>query len=439
MTRERIQGLILILIGSACFVTLGVSWGRISFASMIDFRAVYCGARAVIEHRDPYNPVEMNEIYLHETGNSKDSPGLKGLAIRYIYPPTTLVLTLPFGLLPWGPAHSLWMACTAATFILAALMIWNLSVPGGPVITGFLIGLLLMFSELLVEVGNAAGIAVSLCVIAVCCFVQRRFAAVGIVALAIGLLVKPHDSLLVWLYFLLAGGEYRKRAVQTALLAAVLALPFVIWVTVLSPHWIQEMNALLAAHTVHGGDSDPAPPGILLGTHGAQLVNLQTVFAVFWDNRRFYDWATYAVCAAMLAAWLVALRRSRPNIASTWFALASAAAISMLPNYHRQQDTRVLLLMIPAFAVLWTQRGRVRWAALWITGLGVFFTGDIPLQTLGQISSHISASTTGFANQLQIVLLGRTATLALVAIAVFYLYAFLRQSEFVPATSHPET
>lgn len=428
MTRAHIKGLLLLFLGSACFVTLGVSWGRISFVSMIDFRAVYCGARAVIEHKDPYNSADMNRIYLTETGPSKDAPALKGLAIRYIYPPTTLALTLPFGLLPWGPAHVLWMMCTAATLILAAFLVWSISAANGPVIAGFLVGLLLMTSELLVEVGNAAGIAVSLCVIAVCCFVQRKFLIVGVLAFAMALLVKPHDTLLVWLYFLLAGREYRKSALRTLLVSALLALPFVVWVSVISPHWLHEMGAQLAAHTVPGGDSDPRPAGILLGTHGAQLVNLQTAFGVFWSNPRIYDWATYVVCAAMMAAWFTALRRSRASQASTWFALASAAAISMLPNYHRQQDTRILLLMIPAFGLLWTKTSRLRWPALIVTLAGVFFTGDITLQSLGQLSKHLSQSTTGLANQLQTLLLGRTATLALVAVAVFYLYVFLRQS-----------
>jgi hypothetical protein len=428
MSRAHMSGLFLLLIGSVCFVTLGVSWGRISFVSMIDFKAVYCGARAVIEHKDPYNQTDMNRIYLTETGSSKDVPVLKGLAIRYIYPPTTLALTLPFGLIPWGPAHVLWMTCTAASFILAAFLIWSISAANGPVIAGFLVGLLLMTSELLVEVGNSAGIAVSLCVIAVCCFVQRRFLLLGVFFFAMALLVKPHDALLVWVYFLLAGREYRKSALQTLLVSVLLALPFVVWVSAISPHWFHEMSSQLAAHTVPGGDSDPRPAGILLGTHGAQLVNLQTAFGIFWSDPRIYDSPTYLVCGVMLVAWFTALRRSRPTQASTWFALASAAAISMLPNYHRQQDTRILLLMIPAFALLWVKRSALRWAALIVTLGGVLFTGDIPLQMLGMRSKALSESTTGFANQLQILLLGRTATLALVAVAVFYLYAFLRQT-----------
>ncbi len=38
----------------------------------------------------------------------------------------------------------------------------------------------LMTSELLIEVGNAAGIAISLCVIATWCFLEERFVRTGI-------------------------------------------------------------------------------------------------------------------------------------------------------------------------------------------------------------------------------------------------------------------
>ena len=43
-----------------------------------------------------------------------------------------------------------------------------------------LLCLFLLGSELLLEFGNAAGIAISLCVIAVWCFLKDRFVSAGI-------------------------------------------------------------------------------------------------------------------------------------------------------------------------------------------------------------------------------------------------------------------
>lgn len=46
---------------------------------------------------------------------------------------------------------------------------------------------------------------ISLCIIAVWCFMKERLAIVGVVCLAVNLLMKPYDSDLMWLCFLLAG------------------------------------------------------------------------------------------------------------------------------------------------------------------------------------------------------------------------------------------
>jgi len=82
------------------------------------------------------------------------------------------------------------------------------------VVCGALIGFFLANCELLIVLGNMAGVAIGLCVVAVWCFLRERYVAAGIFCLAISLAIKPHDSGLVWLYFLLAGGIYRRRALQ---------------------------------------------------------------------------------------------------------------------------------------------------------------------------------------------------------------------------------
>ena len=48
-------------------------------------------------------------------------------------------------------------------------------------------------------------------------------------------------------YFLLVGGVERKRALQAAALAVVFALPAILWVSHLVPHWLPEYHANLLA------------------------------------------------------------------------------------------------------------------------------------------------------------------------------------------------
>ena len=207
---------------------------------------------------------------------------------------------------------------------------------------------------------------------------------------------------------------------QILLVTVVLALPFILWVSYTSPHWMQEMNSNLSAHSATGDDSDPGPRGVIAWTHGAQLISLQTVFSVFWDDPRFYNPATYLVCGLLLILWAIVVVRSRPTAANAWLALASVAALSMLPTYHRQQDTRLLLLVFPAFAILWAERGLVRWFALFVTAAGVLFTGDSSLQILGLIAHNIGVSVTSPSGKLLTLFLARPAPLALLVVSVFY-------------------
>ena len=326
-----------------------------------------------------------------------------------------------------GPRHVVWMVITGSSFILAAFLMWEIGSTRAPVISGFLICVFLLTSELLLEVGNAAGIAISLCVIAVWCFLKGRFVPAGILCFAISLLVKPHDAGLVWLFFLLAGGANRKRAMQTLLVTGILALPFVLWVSHASPNWMQEMSSNLTAHSATGDDSDPGPRGVIAWTHGAQLISLQTVFSVFWDDPRFYNPASYLVCGLLLLSWSIVTIRSRFTPANAWLALAAVAALSMLPTYHRQQDTRLLLLVFPAFAILWAERGLVRWIALLVTAAGVLFTGDSSLQILGLIAHNIGVSVTSPSGRLLTLFLARPAPLALLLVSVFYLSVYARR------------
>ena len=114
-----------------------------------------------------------------------------------------------------------------------------------------------------------------------------------------------------------------------------------------------------------------------LDHHGTLLItDLQSVFAVFRDDPRFYDFASLLVCVPMLLTWAVVTLRARITPATTWFALAAIAPLSMLPVYHRVYDAKLVMLTIPACALLWTERGRIGRVALLINAAGFVLTGD---------------------------------------------------------------
>jgi hypothetical protein len=338
-------------------------------------------------------------------------------------------------LLPWAPAHILWLTVTFASLILASFLIWTLAADYSSVLAGAFVCFLLANSEVLIITGNAAGIVTSLCVVSVWCFVRNRFVLAGVLCLAISLAVKPHDTGLVWLYFLLAGGVYRKRALQTLIATAVFSLPGVLWAWRVSPHWMQEMHANLLAYSVHGGTNDP---GLASGgAHGlGMVVSLQAIFSFFRDDPHFYNPASYLVFGLLFLIWMIVTLRSRTTPGNLWLALAAIAALSMLPVYHRQYDTKLLLLTVPACAMLWVERGFIGWLALLINTAGFVLNGDLPWVIFFALIKSLHPPTAGFSGQILIGLEVFTTPAILLVMAAFYLWVYVRRSS-ARATPHP--
>ena len=326
-------------------------------------------------------------------------------------------------MLAWGPAHVLWMGLVAGCLIFAAYLMWDLAGNYAPGVSLFLICILLANSELIYATGNLAGIAVSLCVVAVWCFLNERFVPAGILCLAISLAMKPHDAGLVWAYFLLAGAPYRKRALQTLVVTLVLCLPAILWVSHVAPHWIQELHSNLLATSVHGDLNDPGPTS-LTGHLGNSIIDLQSVISIFRDDPRVYNPVSYLVCGMLLLAGLLKTPKSRFSKEQTWLALASIVPLSMLVTYHRPYDARLLLLCIPACAMLWAKGGPIGWIALVVNTAAIVFTGDIPLAILDILTKNMHAVPHGLPAMIRTVILTHPAPLILLAMATFYLWAY---------------
>lgn len=429
MTRERLDGLYLLLMGSVVFILLGTILESITPVSMVDFKVVYYPTRFLLQHGDPYSENQMQHFCLAEDEEPQARRRMScDIVALNPYLPTAFPFIIPLAFLPWGVAHLIWMVLTAGSFILAACLMWQLGAAYAPGISGGLLCLYLVGSELLIEVGNTAGIIVSLCVIAAWCFLRERLKLAGVLCLAISLLVKPQDAGFIWLYFLLAGGVYRKRALQTLLLTAVLGLPGILWISHVAPNWMQEWHSIVLMTSARGGVNDPGPASVDPRAHYAILISLQTVMSVFRDDPRIYNPATYLICAPLLLVWVRTTLRKRSSPSDAWLALAAIAALSMLPLYHRQHDAGLLLLTVPACSMLWVEGGAVAWFALVLTTLGSIFTSAIPMQLLALLTLGLRASISGVPGEVLTVLLCRPAPLILLAMSAFYLWAFVRRN-----------
>jgi hypothetical protein len=439
MQPARRDGLYLLLLGCLTFVMLGAAFENDSSDQMVDFKGLYYSARCLIQHGDPYNKSEVLRIYQAEGGSRpSDNAKQRQVTTQDPYPPSVFIVSLPISLLPWGPAHILWMALTAGCILVAAFLVWTLGANDAPIISGGLVGLLLANSEPLLITGNAAGIVISLCVIAVWCFLRERFVLLGILCLAISLAVKPHDTGLVWLFFLLAGGVYRKRALQTLLATVSLSLPALLWVWHVSPHWMREMQSNILAFSVHGGINDPGPASI--GGHGLDMiVDLQVAISFFRDDPRFYNAVSYLVCALLLLVWMFVTLRSRPTPARAGLALAVIAPLTLLPFYHRQVDVLLLLLTVPACAMLWAEGGRIGRLAMLLNAAGLVLTGFFMWFFFNGLIGNLHLPATPLWGKIVIGLQALPTPLVLLALSVFFLWVYARRPSSSAVSAPPRS
>lgn len=432
MPRKRRVGVFLILLSSVISILWGFSLARNTARGMTDFRAVYFGSRCLIENRDPYNEREYLSVFLSEGGEFSQDPSVSKLLRRAIpfciNLPTSLFLCAAFAGLAWGPAHLLWFVLSSVCLVTAACLLWDLAADYAPRAALLLICIVIANCEVLLSSGDLAGFAVSLCIVAVWCFMRERFIAIGIACLSISLVVKPHDAGLVWLFFLLSGFPYRKRALQTLAVTVVLGIAAFLWISHVSPFWVNELRTNLAATAAHGDIRDPGPASA--SSHELEkVIDLQSVISVFRDDPSFYNPLTFVVCGALLVLWAARTLATHISPTRDWIALAAIVPLTMLITYHRPYDAKLLLLTIPGFAMLWAKNGPIAHIALLVEGAVITLTADIPSAILVILTDKLHVGASGILGTLVTLVLFRSAAIALVAAAFFYLYIYVRQTQ----------
>lgn len=429
MMSARRSGLVLMMVCSAFSLFVALALQRIPHSGIVDFKIVYLGARCLVEHHDPYNESQVQQVFEADGGIVPTDPiqrlRFQRALMTSVYLPNALLCLAPFAILGWATAYSLWTALTVILLTLAACLMWQVAADRAPVVSALLLGFMLANAEVLFAYGNAAGVAIGLCTIAVWCFLRQRFPWVGVLCLAISLAIKPHDAAFVWLYFLLARGVFRKRAIQTVLVLFLLSLPAIVWTYNVAPNWMQEIRSNLQLVSVRGGSSDPGPSGISNGTGGG-IIDLQSAISIFRDDPRTYNPATYILCAPLLVGWMLVTLRSPSTPARGWAALAAIAALSMLPVYHRPYDAKLLMLAVPACAALWAERGWRGRTALLTTSSAILLSSDIPLTMLVALGRMLPRYPNSISMQILVVVATKPIPLVLLAMSMFYVWLYLR-------------
>jgi Glycosyltransferase family 87 len=393
--------------------------------SLMDFRIAYSGARCFVHQQDPYNQSNLYQCFVKSSGEVPHTEAEKytiDFETRYFYFPSTFAVSVPLSLIPFKYVQVLWVLMNALGFVLAAFLMWELAAENAPLLAGIFLGFYLLNSINYISLGNPVGVAVGFCVIAAWCFLRERFILGGVVCMTISLLIKSHDSGLIFIYFLLAGGMARKRAVQTLTTVIACLLPVAFWLMRVSPHWLSELHANLNSAIGPGGVDDPGPSGVL--TRGAaMLTDLQSIFCLIRDDPTFYNFASYAVCGVLLLAWGAMSLRSHQQRERMFLLLAAGAALTMLPFYHRQYDAHLLIIAVPGLALLWSRQDKTKWVALVLTAAAFLATSDLVSVVYLEIFANLHLPTTGFAGTVHVALLSVPVPLILLATCCFYLYA----------------
>lgn len=429
MTTPRKAALALFLFCIVTSILWGLALSTRAANGSSGFQAVYYGTKCLLQHHNPYNQSELASVYRAEGGEyPTQSHAAHESVTLYVNFPTTFVCLIPFAMLPYGAAHALWLILIAVLFALASLMVFDLGAHYSRGVSLFLVCVLVANSEIIFSSGNTAGIVVSLCVIGTWCFLKDRFVPVGILCLGLSLAIKPHVVGLVWLYFMLAGGVNRKRAFQSLVIPIVVGLSAFFWVSQVTPTWMHDWRANLSAISSAGGINEPGPHSIT-GRTPDMIVDLQSAVSVFKDDPRVYNPISFFVCGALLLLWSIRSFRARYSHSRALLALAAVVPLTILVTYHRPYDAKILLLSIPACAMLLSVGGWAGRIALLVTTAAIVLTADIPLAILVVLAGKLHVGPVGFAGKMLTTLLLRPAPIAMLVMACFYLWALMRSPQ----------
>ena len=340
--------LLVLCISALIFLVLG---GRYVFHSTIDLVNVYSGARCLINGCNPYDTTQLDEQYTQAGG--KPDERLPWYREVPMYPPSAFLVVTPLTLLRFSAARILWYLLNGSLFIISAELVLSLCPQSHRWLVTTLVALILASSGTTLVLGNPAFFAISLLIIGSYFFLRSRYLPLGVFLLMLSLAVKPHMGILIVLYMFVRGIHRRYAA---AALAGALAL-FLCAGLILSLHprsadWAATLRANITQAEEPGGVNDYRP----INKEGYYFINLQAVTSVFFQDRRTFNFAVFAICLVFLAALITAVLRTHAGPETHILFIGSLAVLSLIPVYHRFYDVRLLLITVPAVAIVYQKR-----------------------------------------------------------------------------------
>lgn len=331
MSRRLLQCLwgIVVLFMLADFLVRGV--GTAMNPGRTDFTEIYVGAW-LFRHGQNFYDASLTTAMAGKLASVKVQTAL-------VYPPTTLLLFVPFTFLPWNYANLAWLllglggiGCTTAIL----LRLGGFHFRDDRALA--LITLVLAFSPLhqAFHLGNVALAAVPLCLFGVYLAEKRQdYAAGAILALATAL--KPQLGMWILVFYLL---RLRKR-----ILIGVI-VPAVVFAIALAEYPIPVAELLASYHQNFRYWFAPGRPfGFTEGAFPFHVNTIQVVLYPVLRNVTATNGLAHFIFLMGLAIWAYSLWKSRFQVPVA-LALSSLSALSFISLYHSVADVTVLTLSL---------------------------------------------------------------------------------------------
>lgn len=341
---------------------------------MRDFLPVYAGARCLLHGCNPYDTAQLDAQYFESGGSASYRP--RWYQTPPVYPPSAFLVLSPLALLRIPVVLRLWSALNALLLIACVVFVRSIVPPSSRWLVTILGSCYLVsyLTTFFVGTGQPGAFAISLLIIGTLFYLRGRYMPLATVLLMLSLAVKPQMGLMIVLYFVFSR-IYSRQAVCaiTGSIVILLIGGLILKSRPVSAQWTSALRTQIADSEKPGEVNDPRPAV----KSSIAFVNLQAITSVFVDEKKVYDALTYVIFLAGMVAWIAAIARSHSGSSGHWLALATLAALSLLPVYHRDYDTRMLILALPAVAIIFRQRRILGSIVIALTLLHIF---SFPIQ-----------------------------------------------------------
>ena len=323
-----------------------------------DFIAPYSGARCLVHGCDPYLAADLQTQFVASHGNlaALDSRHSWNVLLP-VYPPATFLLISPLTVFDYPTAQTIWFYSGAILFCIATgLLVFF--VESELQWLYFLLAAVMLSSantDFLLGPGQPSTFAIAFTAMAVWAFYKTKWKWLGIVLLALGLAMKPHMAIAVFVFLLLNKRLRREALISGAIAVGLLAAAVArLQLSMHSSAWLEKFRTAVSVGIQPGGTNEPSPANPV----AMHIINVQTIVSIWARSPRVYGLISLVILGIIAALWIGSYLKSRYAEEGPLFAMSGLLCLSLLAVYHRDYDSRLLILTIPP--IVWLLRHHLR-------------------------------------------------------------------------------